>query len=114
MPSTLFQEQVAFLQDVPKLLNFLWKAGFQITGGELLRTPEQQQIYVQTGKSKTLVSNHLVKCAIDLNCFKSGRLATFAELEPTGKFWESLNPKNRWGGYFKSLVDTPHFERNIS
>lgn len=23
------------------------------------------------------------------------------------------DPKNRWGGNFKSLVDCPHFERNV-
>ena len=28
-------------------------------------------------------------------------------------FGESLHPKNRWGGNFKSLVDCPHFERNV-
>jgi hypothetical protein len=30
-----------------------------------------------------------------------------------GAYWESLHPKNRWGGNFKSLVDCPHFERNV-
>jgi nucleoside-diphosphate-sugar epimerase len=30
-----------------------------------------------------------------------------------GKYWESLYPKNRWGGNFSNLVDCPHFERNV-
>jgi hypothetical protein len=34
-------------------------------------------------------------------------------LAPLGVYWESLYPKNRWGGNFKSLVDCPHFERNV-
>jgi len=111
---TLSQEQAAFLLDACKLIQYATDQGFAVTGGELARTPEQQAIYVQTGRSKTLQSNHLKRVAIDLNFFKDGKIiwdkATLAQL---GAYWESLNPKNRWGGNFKSLVDCPHFERNI-
>lgn len=83
-----------------------------VTGGELYRTPEQQQIYVNTGRSKTMNSNHLRRCAIDLNFFMDGKIVwDKAQLSPLGSYWESLSPKNRWGGNFKSLVDVPHFER---
>ena len=41
-----------------------------MTGGELARTPEQQAIYFKTGRSKTMNSIHLKRCAIDLNFFK--------------------------------------------
>ena len=34
-----------------------------------------------------------------------------AILAPLGEYWESLHPKNRWGGNFSNLVDCPHFER---
>ena len=34
-------------------------------------------------------------------------------LAPLGAYWESLHPKNRWGGNFSNLVDCPHFERNV-
>ena len=80
----------------------------------MFRTVEQQAIYVQTGRSKTLNSNHLKRLAIDLNFFKDGQIIwDKGVLTPLGAYWESLYPKNRWGGNFNSLVDCPHFERNV-
>lgn len=111
---SLVAEQAEFLKDVCKLINKCFELGFVITGGELLRTPEQQEIYLQKGLSKTSNSMHLKKCAIDLNFFKDGKLVSNRDtLIPVGEFWQSLNPKNRWGGNFKSIVDCPHFERNV-
>ena len=111
---SLRNEQMDFLRDVALLLSWLWAHDFEVTGGELARTPEQQEIYFKTGKSKTLTqSNHLVRCAIDLNLFVQGVLCSFEQLKEVGAYWESLNAKNRWGGNFKGLVDTPHFERNV-
>lgn len=110
---SLVAEQAAFLQDAAKLIQFATAAGFVVTGGELWRSPEQQAIYVRTGRSKTMESNHLRRCAIDLNFFKDGALCyDIAALRPVGNYWESLDPKNRWGGNFKSLKDVPHFERH--
>ena len=111
---SLVAEQAAFLQDVCKLLQYATEQGWVVTGGELYRTPEQQEIYVKTGRSRTMASNHLRRCAIDLNFFKNGKLVwDKAQIAPLGAYWESLHPKNRWGGNFKSLVDVPHFERNV-
>lgn len=111
---SLSQEQAAFLLDACKLIQHATDLGFMVTGGELSRSPEQQAIYVKTKRSKTMMSNHLKRCAIDLNFFKDGRIVwDRSTLAPLGAFWESLNPKNRWGGNFKSLVDCPHFERNV-
>jgi len=43
-----------------------------------------------------------------------GELARTPEQQAIyGAYWETLHPKNRWGGNFKSLVDCPHFERNV-
>lgn len=110
---SLSQEQAAFLLDVCKLIQYATEQGWMVTGGELYRPPEQQEIYVKTGRSRTMLSNHLKRCAIDLNFFKNGQLIwDKKQLAPLGQYWESLNPKNRWGGNFKSLVDVPHFERN--
>ena len=111
---SLVTEQQAFLLDVCRLVAFATKQGFVVTGGELFRTAEQQEIYVKTGRSKTMNSLHLKRCAIDLNFFKDGQIIwDKGVLAPLGAFWESLHPKNRWGGNFKSLVDCPHFERNV-
>jgi len=110
----LVEQQAAFLLDACKLITHATQLGFTVTGGELARTPEQQAIYVKTGRSKTLQSNHLRRLAIDLNFVKDGSLIWDKQtLAPIGAFWESLNPQNRWGGNFKSIVDCPHFERNV-
>jgi len=111
---SLVAEQAAFLLDMCKLIQKATEMGFVVTGGELARTIEQQQIYVKTGRSKTMNSIHLKRCAIDLNFFKDGKLTyDVALLKPVGDYWESLNPKNQWGGNWKSFKDVPHFERRV-
>ena len=111
---SLVTEQAAFLLDVCKLIHKATELGFTVTGGELFRTAEQQAIYVKTGRSKTMKSIHLKRCAIDLNFFKDGKIIwDKATIAPLGVYWESLNVKNRWGGNFSNLVDCPHFERNV-
>ncbi|NBW52234.1 MAG: M15 family peptidase, partial [Betaproteobacteria bacterium] len=109
----LQEHQAAFLLDMCKLIQHATDQGFVVTGGELWRTPEQQKVYVQTGRSKTLKSKHLDRLAIDLNIFRDGKLCSVYEIEPLGDYWESLSPMNRWGGRFSKLKDGPHFERNI-
>jgi hypothetical protein len=110
---SLVDEQSAFLLDVCKLIPFATNLGFVVTGKELQRTLEQQKIYVQMGRSKTMNSNHIRCCAIDLYFFKDGKLVyDIPLLKPIGEYWESLNPKNRWGGNWNSFKDVPHFERN--
>ena len=111
---SLSTEQAAFLLDACKLIQYATEQGFMVTGGELSRTPEQQAIYVKTGRSKTMKSVHLTRCAIDLIFFKDGKIIwDKATIAPLGVYWESLNVKNRWGGNFSNLVDCPHFERNV-
>lgn len=111
---SLVTEQAAFLLDAAKLIQKATELGFVVTGGELARTPEQQAIYVKTGRSKTMASNHIKRCAIDLNFFRDGKLCyDIPTLKPVGDYWESLNPKNSWGGNWKSFKDVPHFERRV-
>ena len=91
---SLSDEQAAFLLDACKLIQHATETGFKVTGGELSRTPEQQAIYVKTGRSKTLNSIHLKRCAIDLNFFKDGKIIWDREiLAPLGAYWEALHPK---------------------
>ena len=107
-------EQAAFLLDVCKLIQKATEMGFVVTAGELYRTPEQQQIYVKTGRSRTMNSLHLQRRAVDLNFFKGGKLTyDKATLAPLGAYWESLDPLNSWGGNGVKLVDTPHFSRGV-
>lgn len=105
-------EQAAFLLDVGRLISWATARGWVVTGGELYRTAEQQDIYVKAGRSKTMDSYHLRRLAVDLNFFKAGELIyDRAQLAEVGTFWESLDPKNSWGGNWSSFKDLPHFER---
>lgn len=107
-------DQADFLQDVALLIQKAREMGFLVTGGELFRTPEQQQIHIKAGRSKTMNSMHLSRRAIDLNFFKDGKLIWDKDaIAPLGKYWESLHPLNSWGGNGIKLVDVPHFSRGI-
>jgi len=107
-------EQAAFLLDLGRLVQKATELGFQVTAGELYRTPEQQQIYVKTGRSRTMQSLHLQRRAVDLNFFLNGKLVyDKAVLAPLGAYWESLHPWNSWGGNGIKLVDVPHFSRGM-
>lgn len=109
---SLVTEQAAFLLDMCKLIKYATEQGFTLTAGELYRTPEQQEIYLKTGRSSTMNSLHLKRLAVDFNIFKNGKLVgDKATLAPLGAYWESLHPLNSWGGNGKKLVDTPHFSR---
>lgn len=122
---TSSNDQFAFLKDFIKLIDFAISVGFKVTFGETMRTPEQQKIYFDTGRSKTMNSRHLVKMAGDLNFFKDNiyinslpAKQAIIILAPVGHFWESLSPLNRWGGNFDrdwsktdNWHDVPHFER---
>lgn len=111
---SLRTEQELFLLDFIKLIPFANSLGFTVTSGELLRPLEMQEIYVKTGRSKTMDSKHIKKLAGDLNFFLLGEYVTKKEvLQEIGDFWESLSPKNSWGGNWNSFKDTPHFERRL-
>lgn len=115
----LSEQQQQFTRDFHKLLSKIFDDGYEITIGEVLRTPEQQEIYLKTSSSKTSNSMHLKKCAVDLNFFKDGVLIQTPN--EIGKYWESLSTSNRWGGSWRGLIeskkstfiDKPHFERYV-
>lgn len=117
---SLVNQQWLFLQDVAKLIEFAKEKGFVLTGGEMHRTPEQQKLYFDQGKTKTMNSQHGKRLAVDFNFFIDGKLIyDFTKIKVLGDFWVSLNPLNRWGGDFNKtgkpdgFVDTPHFERFV-
>lgn len=112
--SLLSNTQAEFLLDFCKLVQYATSLGFQVTAGELLRPVQMQEIYVKTGRSKTMDSYHIKKLAGDLNFFKDGQyICTKEAIAPIGAYWESLNPKNHWGGNFSNFKDVPHFERHL-
>lgn len=108
----MVDKQWEFLKDVSLLIQFADRKGIVLSGGELYRTRYQQRRYIEKGLSKTMNSKHLKRMAIDFNFFIDSKLTYKKEdVQELGDFWESLNPKNKWGGNFKSFTDTPHFER---
>lgn len=108
--SAMVDKQFLFLQNVSKLIQFVETLpGYQVTGGELFRTPEQQAIYVAKGLSKTNNSKHLRRLAIDLNLFIDGVYKTDnASYKPLADYWKTLHPQND-AGYFWGW-DGNHFE----
>lgn len=107
---SLGQHQEAFTEDLIKLISYALSLGYKVRMGEVQRTVEQQEIYVRTGRSKTMNSMHIKKCAADLHFTKNGVLVYPDEL---GNYWEDLNPLNQWGGNWKSFKDKPHFQRTV-
>jgi len=106
---TLREKQSVFAQNIAKLIIWAYEQGYELTVGEFLRTPEQQEIYVKTGKSKTSNSRHLVKLAADLNLFIDGDYKTDKEsYKPLADYWKSLDPANVAGYDWK--FDANHFE----
>lgn len=107
---TLQQKQSVFAQNVARLIIHVDAIGLACTIGEVLRTKEQAEIYEKEGKG-IKNSLHCKKLAIDLHLFSPHGvyLTDFTSYEPLGKYWESLHPANRWGGFFKR-VDSVHFE----
>ncbi|KKM97253.1 hypothetical protein LCGC14_1169970 [marine sediment metagenome] len=115
--ASLSDTQFDFLQDVYMLLACIMSQGWKVTFGEVARPIEMQEIYVRTGRSKTMNSQHIPRLAIDLNFFKptpgggTEYVCTKEAIQGFGDYWEGLNPKNSWGGNWNSFKDTPHFQR---
>lgn len=107
---TLGEHQEAFSEDLVKLLQFAFSKGYKVRMGEVLRPIEMQELYVKTGRSKTMNSLHIKKCAADIHFIQDGKVCYPKEL---GDYWESLSQYNQWGGNWKSFKDAPHFERHV-
>jgi hypothetical protein len=116
---TIRQRQSIFVPNVAKLITFAYEQGYELTFGEAFRTVEQQQIYFDTGRSKTMNSRHLLKLAVDFNLFKNGILLNEPiDYKPLGDYWESLHSDNGWGGDWdrdedlldETFKDPYHFE----
>ena len=102
---TLREKQSIFLKNIAKLILWSFENGYELTGQELFRTQEQQDIYFKTGKSKVKYSKHQDKLAIDLNLFINGKYVTDKEsFKPLAEYWRSLHHRNisgsDWGWDF--------------
>jgi len=89
--------QSDFVRMLALLILYAYEKGYELTGGDL---------WAKTGHQHN--SMHYRRLAIDLNLFRDGVwLKDTADHEVLGKFWESLHPRNRWGGRFE---DGNHYE----
>ena len=90
--------QFIFAGNTSKLIRYINENGRTCTLGEAWRTPEMAEIYAKRGVG-IKKSRHCERMAIDLNLFKDGVYLTDTEAyRPFGKYWQSLDPRNRWGG----------------
>lgn len=121
--TTLSDIQWEFIKHLAILVAYADIRGFKLTGGEFKRTVYQQTEYVATGKSKTMLSDHLYALAQDYNIFfdydndgdkdyTGGLPDVVAICQELGDFWKSLHPDNYWGGDWG--WDTPHFGRKYN
>lgn len=131
----LSEKQQIFTYNISCLIQYAFDmCGIRLTFGEAHRTWSQILLnyfgyrieragfigikLVKSKKlSRTLHSLHGDRLAVDFNFFIDGKLTyDFDKIKPLGDYWESLHPKNRWGGDFNQddiengFVDTPHFE----
>ena len=124
---SLSKHQQIFTQNVAKLIIRANSLGINLTFGEAYRTKDQQFLYFNgktikdnklvdtTPHSWTMHSNHLRRLAVDFNFFINGELTYDCKnplLIELGRYWESLDPANRWGGFW-TKPDAPHFEMNV-
>lgn len=106
---TLSQLQRLFMRLVPKLINWAYDNGYELTLGDGYRDP---RVFGEVGVVKGYghkSSCHKSRLAIDLNLFKNGVfLQLSSDHAPLGAYWKSLHPLCRWGGDF-STPDGNHY-----
>jgi hypothetical protein len=107
----LSELQFVFSRNIARLIDYIYASDYTCTVGEFYRTPEQAEIYAKNGKG-IRDSQHCKKLAADLNIFSlEGKYLTESEdYQQFGKYWKSLNVRNRWGGDFSTRSDGNHFE----
>lgn len=110
--------QSVFAKNTALLIQFVLAQGYLVSLGEAWRSPEQAALNAKhhTGIVHSL---HINRMAIDLNIHdKDGKYLDKGDIYTlAGKYWESLDNRNRWGGYFHPGLgqcgiksDLDHFE----
>ncbi|WP_438423272.1 hypothetical protein [Aquimarina macrocephali] len=129
----LSEQQQIFTFNLSLLIQYAYGLGVKLTVGEAYRTPSQVLLnyfgydVVREGKSIalkkrkrtswTLNSKHPERMAKDFNFFIEGKLVNKHEkIDLLGDFWESLHPRNEWGGRWLdkngNQKDPYHFQMN--
>ena len=90
---TLGDKQRLFAKFIPRLIDWAYDNGYEITFGDAYRRQDCTH-----GREHSL---HKSRLAIDLNLFKDGTYLTETEdHRPLGEYWETLHEDCSWGGHF--------------
>jgi hypothetical protein len=105
------ERQQIFTRNIARLIEYIYSKGYKCTFGESFRTREQAALYAKTGIGMS-DSNHCYRLAMDLNIFDANGkyLTDTKDYAQFGKYWESLDPFNESGAFWKSNPDGNHFE----
>ncbi len=126
---TLSEKQRIFTRNIGKLIAFAWFNGFELALREVGRTIEQQKIYFDSNRSKTMKSRHIENLAADFVLWKNS-VMLFAPgitdeqyhkdvitARSLGDYWVNLHPDNVWGADWnrnhiddETFRDPYHFE----
>lgn len=124
----LSDAQFIFSKNVAVFLHWLTVHHIKWTIGEVWRRAPTQKWLLKKGWTRVLKGQHTKKKAIDISVYVEDNLyvplknitENYPLILPIGEFWQSLHPKNRWGGdwmideedNFKEngFVDIFHFE----
>lgn len=123
---TLGEKQRLFASLLPKLIEWAFAHGYEVTLGEVKRSDEQAEINAMGTEGRERLAGfieglfpvlaakirnntgsgirggtHELSLGADLNLFRDGVYLTETEdHRPLGEYWESLYPLCRWGGRF--------------
>lgn len=89
--SALLDQQQLFMRLLPRLIDAAHDLGYEVTAGELYRTPEQAKLNAAKG---TGIANslHCDRLAVDLQLFEQDNYLTHqAPYEALGKVWEGMH-----------------------
>jgi hypothetical protein len=115
-------DRQAFSFDLALLKIWCFENGFLVEEGEGWRPQFAQCIYHYFGFSKKHEGGqHGRRLAHDFVFYNSEGIIDFkwskekilAKLTRAGVYWESLNPKNKWGGFWTEPFDPGHFQRDL-
>lgn len=108
---TLRQKQSVFVKLVASLITHAYAEGYELSFGEVWRTPEQAAFNASKGIG-IKNSLHILRLAVDFNLFKDGKLLTTTEDHKSlGEWWEKQSTPDyvcTWGGRF-SKPDGNHY-----
>lgn len=105
----LSEKRCKFSSMLCDLIKWGNQEGLQIAIAEVLRTKEQQELYIKLGKSKTMNSKHLDGLGADLIVYINGVYQpNKPAYEKLGQKWKSMDTENVWGGDWG--WDANHFQ----